>query len=81
MYSPPERDGKKCISLDVSPLYDLFLDWCVNRKTMWLMRDYCVDELHRFAEQLGIDEKHQAASKLDLEPNRETDLHLVAPPH
>ncbi|MBB1554757.1 hypothetical protein HG444_000410 [Candidatus Saccharibacteria bacterium] len=81
VYSPPERDGKKCISLDVSPLYDLFLDWCVNRKTMRSMRDHCVDELHRFAKQLGIDKKHQAVSKLDLEPDRETDLHLVAPPH
>jgi len=81
VYTPFGSESPKRISLDVSPLYDLFLDWGVNRKTMWSMRDHCVDELHRFAEQLGIDEKHQAASKLDLEPDRETDLHLVAPPH
>ena len=81
VYTPFGSESSKRISLDVSPLYDLFLDWGVNRKTMWLMRNYCVDELHRFAEQLGIDEGHQAASKLDLEPDRETDLHLVAPPH
>jgi hypothetical protein len=80
VYTPLDKEKPERMSLNIHSLYQLFIDWGINRKTMWLMRSYCVDELRRFAEQLEIDEGHQAASNLNWEPDPETEVHLVDPP-
>ncbi len=66
MYSPPEQDGEKCISLDISPLHESCMDRDTSLKNICSMRDCCVEQLHEFAKQQDVCEDHRVLSRVDF---------------
>ena len=64
VYSPPERDGKKRISLDISPLQEAGIDCNMTVKQVLLMYDYCVEQLHEFANKLEISSDYRVTANL-----------------
>ena len=67
VYSPPERDGKKRISLDISPLHESCMSRDTSLKNICSMRDCCVKQLHEFAKQQNVCRDHRVLSYVDFD--------------
>lgn len=67
-----EYKVKKCISLDISPLQEARMDGDVSIKQALLMCKYCVEQLHEFADQLGIGLEHRVTANLKCDYEQDT---------
>lgn len=67
VYSPPERGGKKRISLDISPLHESCMDHDTSLENICSMRDCCVEQLHEFAEQQNVCRDHRVLSHVNFD--------------
>ena len=67
VYSPPERDGEKRISLDISPLHESCMSRDTSLENICSMRDCCVKQLHEFAEQQNVCSDHCVLSYVDFD--------------
>ena len=57
-----EYKVKKCISLDISPLQEVRDDMSIEQA--FLMYKYCVEQLHKFADRLGVGSKYRVKANL-----------------
>ena len=67
VYSPPERDGEKRISLDISPLHESCMSRDTSLANICSMRDCCVKQLHEFAEQQNVCKDHCVLSHVNFD--------------
>ena len=59
-----EYKVKKCISLDISPLQEVRTDVDMSIKQVLSIYDYCVEQLHEFADKLEISSDYRVTANL-----------------
>ena len=67
-----EYKVEKCISLDISPLQEARMDDDVSIKQASLMCEYCVEQLHKFADRLGVGSKYRVTASLKCDYEQDT---------